>query len=437
VIYALYTGAISLALLGYLPAFLLRRLGRGGYGRDLAQRVGRLGPGLPPEPRCWVHAVSVGEAAAVAPLVEAIRGRWPELSVVLTTVTPTGARVAAERLPGAITHRYFPLDLPGSVGRALEGVRPRFFIGMETELWPNFLRGLARRGIPAMIANGRVSDRSFRRYRWVRFLMARVLQDVTVFGMQSAEDARRIIALGAPPERVVVTGNLKSDLPPEDTAAARAWQDRLGRAGGDLVWVAGSTHRGEEDLVLEAFGALRARFPALRLVLAPRHPERAGEVERRVQARGLKVVRRTALGAGPAAERVLLLDTVGELADLYEAADLAFVGGSLIPVGGHNMLEPAARRRPVLFGPHTENFREAAELLLAAGAAALVRDAQGLADTAGRLLADPELRARMGAAGRAAVSRRQGALARTLDLVQRFLWCAESPAVGPEHRPRG
>ena len=419
--YVLYSTVLGLALVAYLPVAAFRRRGRHRSGRSLAQRWGRIGPGLPPEPRCWIHAVSVGEAAAAVPLVQAISRRWPQLSIVMTTVTATGARIVVERVGGLATHRYFPIDLPGPVRRALEAVRPRFFIGLETELWPNFLRALATRGIPTMVANGRISDRSFRRYRLVRGLVRRMLGRITVFAMQSEEDARRIIELGAPPERVVVTGNLKADFSPEASGRDPIWQTVLRPGGGRLVFVAGSTHQGEEAAVLDAYRILQPRFAHLGLLLAPRHPERASEVEELVRGRGLRVVRRTALGDGHEGEPVIVLDTVGELADLYGLADVVFVGGSLVPTGGHNMLEPAQRRKPVLFGPHTGNFREAAELLRSAGAAVVVRDSRDLAREAERLLKDPELRQAMGEAGFAAVASRQGALAGTMTLIERHL----------------
>ena len=420
--YALYSAVLGVGLLAYLPAFLARRR-RAGYGRDLAQRLGRVGDGLPPEPRCWIHAVSVGESAAAVPLVEGIRRRWPELGIVVSTITPTGARIVAERLAGTAAHRYFPIDLPGPVRRALDAARPRFFIAIETELWPNFLRALARRRIPAMIANGRISDRSFRRYRWVRGLMRRVLADVSVFAMQTHEDARRIIALGASPSRVVVTGNLKSDLVPEATGDdASAWRERL-RLGADArLWIAGSTHRGEEAMVLDAFLRARTHCPDLALLLAPRHPERADEVEELIRERALAAARRSRLPADGAPGAVVILDTVGELAALYALAEVVFVGGSLVPIGGHNVLEPAMRGKPVLVGPHMSNFREGAELLQRSGGGLVVKDGPELERELTRLLEDRDLARRMGEAARHAFAGRQGAVSATLDLVGRHLW---------------
>ena len=419
--YALYSAVLGVGLLAYLPAFLARRR-RAGYGRDLAQRLGRVGDGLPPEPRCWIHAVSVGESAAAVPLVEGIHRRWPELGIVVSTITPTGARIVAERLAGTAAHRYFPIDLPGPVRRALDAARPRFFIAIETELWPNFLRALARRRIPAMIANGRISDRSFRRYRWVRGLMRRVLADVSVFAMQTEEDARRIVALGAPPSRVVVTGNLKTDLLPDAGEATSAWRERL-RLGADArVWIAGSTHRGEEAIVLDAFLRARTRCPDLALLLAPRHPERTGEVEKLIRERGLAAARRSRLPAGGAPGAVVILDTVGELAALYALAEVVFVGGSLVPIGGHNVLEPAMHGKPVLVGPHMSNFREGAELLQRSGGGLVVKDGPELERELARLLEDPDLARRMGEAARHAFAGRQGAVSATLDLVGRHLW---------------
>jgi 3-deoxy-D-manno-octulosonic-acid transferase len=423
--YPLYTAAFAAALTGYAPWALVRRLTRG-VPLNLRERLG-LGHHEPAtEPYGWIHAVSVGEVIAAAPLVEGLRQRWPAVPLVISTVTETGARVVRERFAGLAQHRYLPLDFPGPARRVIASLQPAFFIGMETELWPNLLRALAAGNVPTMIANGRLSDRSFRRYRLVRAGMRRVLSHVTVFAMQSDEDARRVIALGAPPERVVVTGNLKHEPLPDPAGVADLWHRLLGLAPGRPVWIAGSTHRGEEEAVLEAHRRVSSGRPGLALVLAPRHPERVGEVLGLIASRGFTAVRRSELprqreARGAGAESIIVLDTVGELAQLYSIGDVVFVGGSLIPLGGHNMLEPALRGKPVLYGPHTANFREAAAILLAGGGGQVVRDAGELADALRVLLDDPTRRARAGAKAREAAASRHGASRATLDLVARYL----------------
>jgi 3-deoxy-D-manno-octulosonic-acid transferase len=423
----LYTGAALLALATvYAPAAALRRVTRRAPVH-LRARLGHLAPLPGTGPRAWLHAVSVGEAIAATPLVEGLRRRYPSLPLVMTTVTETGATVVRERFADQATHRFFPLDLPRPVRRAVAAIDPAFFICMETELWPTLLRTLARRKIPVMIANGRLSDRSFRRYQMVRGFMKDVLADVTVLAMRSAEDARRAIALGAPPERVFVTGNLKNEASDDPPGAADLWRRLLGVPDGRPVWIAGSTHPGEEEAVLDAHAAARRRVPELTLVLAPRHPERVRDVLALITARGESAVRRSELPRPKRSDAIILLDTVGELAQLYAVADVVFVGGSLVEAGGHNMLEAAVRGKPVLLGPHNENFRESAELLLACGAATMVRNAIELGGELTALLGDPALRERLGAAGRAAVASRHGAVRETLELAARFLAVPERP----------
>jgi len=423
VIYPLYTLAFATAVAGYAPVAVLRRIARG-VPINLRERLGLRAHQPPAAPCGWIHAVSVGEAIAAAPLVEGLRRRWPALPLVVSTVTETGARVVRQRFTGLASHRYLPLDFPGASRRVIASIRPAFFVGMETELWPNLLRTLAARGVPAMVANGRLSDRSFRRYRLVRGAMRRVLADVSVFGMQSDEDARRVIALGATPERVVVTGNVKHEALPDPAGAADLWRRLAGLAPRQMVWIAGSTHRGEEGAVLDAHVAARATRPDLALIIAPRHPERVGEVISLVTARGFTAVRRSELpGAVPdRATTVIVLDTVGELAQLYSIADVVFVGGSLAPFGGHNMLEPAARAKPVLFVPHTTNFRDAATLLLDSEGGRLVHDSRELGVELIRLLDDPLLRATSGEKAHAAVAAQHGAVGLTLELIERYLY---------------
>jgi 3-deoxy-D-manno-octulosonic-acid transferase len=416
----LYTGAALVALATvYAPAAAVRRVTRRAP-LHLRARLGHLEPLPGIGPRAWLHAVSVGEAIAATPLVEGLQRRYPSLPLVITTVTETGAAVVRERFPEA-SHRFLPVDLPRPVRRAVNAIDPSFLICMETELWPTLLRTLARRQIPVMIANGRLSDRSFRRYQLVRGFMKDVLGDITAFAMRSAEDARRVIALGARPERVYVTGNVKHDAAEDPPGVADLWRRLLGITDGRAVWIAGSTHDGEEAAVLDAHAAARRRFPDLALVLAPRHPERVPAVLDMIATRGETAVRRSELPRPKRSDAIILVDTVGELAQLYAVADVVFVGGSLVASGGHNMLEPAARGKPVLLGPHNENFRDSAELLLACGAARVVRNGIELGGELIALLDDRPERERLGAAGRAAVASRHGAVRETLDLAARFL----------------
>jgi len=425
VILGVYTVALGAALLAAAPSALYRRISRGVPLR-LGQRLG-YGPRRTGRPCGWIHAVSVGESIAAAPIVEGLRRLTPDVPLVMTTVTETGARVVGDRFRGAVEHRFFPLDFPGAVRRAIEAINPAFVVCMETELWPNVLRGLARRGVPVMIANGRVSDRSYPRYHAVRRFLAPVLADVRVFAMQSEVDARRIVALGAPVDRVFVTGNVKHEASPDGADAAEPWRRRLGLERPRPLWIAGSTHRGEEEIVLAAHAKTRASIPDLALIVAPRRPERAREVQELIRGRGLGAVLRTELPRPSVADPVIVIDTVGELASIYALGDVVFVGGSLVPAGGHNLLEPALRGKPVLFGPHTENFREAARLLVVGEGGRVVRDADELASELTRWLGDAGLRAAVGASARAAAASRQGAVRETLELIERFLLKAPAP----------
>jgi 3-deoxy-D-manno-octulosonic-acid transferase len=416
-IHGLYTAALTGAITMYAPFAIGRRL-TNGVPLNLRARLGY--DARPPRarPAGWIHAVSVGEVITAVPLVLGVRERHPELPLVVTTVTETGARVMRDRLGAVAEHRYFPLDLPGAVRRVVDAIDPAFLVCMETELWPNVLRALHTRGVPVMIANGRLSDRSFRRYALVRSVMGPMLGPVRVFAMRSEEDARRIIALGARPERVVVTGNMKHDAIPGSAECVDGWRRRLGLIDARSVWVAGSTHRGEEDAVLEAHQAARGEHPDLALVIAPRHPERADEVQDLVEARGWRAVRRSRLPETVNPGAVVILDTVGELAELYGVADVVFVGGSLVSSGGgHNVLEPARLGKPVLFGPHTANFREAAAALRTGGGGFVVESATELAERLRHLLANHADRQRAAEAAHAAVVSRQGAVQRTLDLL--------------------
>jgi 3-deoxy-D-manno-octulosonic-acid transferase len=365
----------------------------------------------------------VGEVAAASILARLWTTHRPTLSLLVSTVTGTGREVAKRSIPQAAGVVYFPLDLPMTVHGALAAVRPRLVLLTETEIWPNFLRACAASKIPVVMINGRISCRSFRRYRVVHRFFGRVLQDIDLFCMQSSADAERILALGAPPDRIRVVGNLKFDVAPRSDACSLAeqWRQTLQIGPGQPVVVAGSTHAGEEEALLRAFIRLRQEFPELLLILAPRHPDRLPGVEDLVAGNGLTAVRRSELAGAPSGvPQIVLLDTIGELAGLYAIGSVTFVGGSLIPKGGHNLLEPALYGRPVLFGPHMENFAEASGLFLERGAALQVKDAGDLAEQLAGLLRDPAKRDRMGRAAMEALAAHRGACERTVALLERY-----------------
>lgn len=426
--YAAYSFLLTLVLLAWSPAILLRVLRRSSYREGWSERVGRYPETLFSRLRAvqpvWIHAVSVGEVGAASILAKAWTTRWPSLPLVVSTVTGTGREVARRSLPQAAAVVYFPIDLPMVVHRALTTVRPRLILLTETEIWPNFLHHCAAAKIPVAIINGRLSTRSFSRYRLVRPFIRRVLQCVDLFCMQTDADATRILALGANPERVHVVGNLKFDavLHADTSSLADQWRRELRIDARRQVLVAGSTHAGEEEVLLQAFRRLRGEFPNLLLILAPRHPERMAQVETAVAANGLAAVRRSTLPHGEnGAKEVILLDTVGELSGLYAVGSISFVGGSLISGGGHNLLEPALHGRPVLFGPHMENFVEASAYFVQRGAAIQVSDAADLVRQLARLLRDPAERETMGQAAMAALAAQQGACERTVALLERFV----------------
>jgi len=421
--YWLYSLGLGAFFIGGLPVFAAQAILRGKYRRGLSQRLGRVPAWPGPVPPVWLHAVSVGEVMAATPLARGLRARWPDLPLLVSTVTDTGRAVAEQRLP-AEQFVFFPLDFGWAVRAALNRLSPRAVLLTETEIWPNFIRACGTRGIPVVVINGRISPRSFPRYRRIRGIFRQVLQGIRLFCMQTPEDAGRILALGAPAERVHVVGNLKFDLaavgPAEGGEDGPAIREMLGLAPERPVLVAGSTHRGEEQPVLEAFTEARRAVPDLTLLLAPRHPERLEEVEGLLARAGLPWIRRSRVPA-ERATAVILVDTMGELARLYAAGTVVFVGGSLVPIGGHNILEPASHARPVLFGPHMGNFAEMGRFFLEQGAGIQVRDAAHLCAEVLRLLTDPVAANRMGEAGRAIVDTHRGAGRRTVNLLEAVL----------------
>ena len=418
----LYSIALGVFFIGLAPAVLAQMLLRGKYRTGIGERFGSVAPWGNAEAPIWLHAVSVGEVIASAPLARAMQARRPEIPLLLSTTTETGRAVAEQRVSAA-RFVYFPLDFGWVVRRAVSRLQPRLVLLTETELWPNFLAACAGRGIPVVVINGRLSPRSFPRYRVVRWWFGTVLRHVRLFCMQSAQDAERIIALGAPAERVRVTGNLKYDFHGLDQAVdGAAIRRTLGLADGRRLVVAGSTHRGEEEAVLEAFGKAAESRPDLCLLLAPRHPERLDEVERLVTRAGLSCVRRSRAAENPPQDGgTILVDTMGELGRLYAAASVVFIGGSLIPHGGQNILEPASHGLPVIHGPHMANFSEMRDRFQEAGAAVQVKDAASLLRAMERLLDDPAEAERMGRAGQDVVAAQRGATERTADLVDALL----------------
>lgn len=405
------------------PVALLLQLWRGvhdpSYRRGFSQRLG-FGPALPPG-SIWVHAVSVGEVQAAEPLVRALLARHPEHTLVLTTVTPTGLARARMLFGTQVELRYVPIDLPGAVRRFFDRVRPCIALILETELWPNLYAECGRRDVPLVLASARISPRSVGRYRRLVSLFRETLSHGIVIAAQSEEDAARFCSIGAAPERTHVIGNIKFDFQPPADVEARGNEWRKANAEGRPVWVAGSTHAGEEELVLDAHQAVCGAHPDALLLLVPRHPNRFDEVASLLERRGEAWQRRSSGERVAGATRVLLGDSMGELMMFYAAADLAFVAGSLVPIGGHNLLEPASIGRAVVTGPHNFNSEGVARLLFEAGAACKVADAGQLASQVGEWLSAPGQCAAMGAAARAVLDANRGSLERLLWLIDPLL----------------
>lgn len=384
-----------------------------GYRAGLGQRLGRLPEGLP-EDAVWLHAASVGEVQAAVPLIQALAGRGPLL---VTTNTPTGRETLRRRCGEGIAHAYLPLDTPGATSRFLARLQPRAAVLVELELWPNLLQGLVARGVPVVLANARLSARSLVRYRRLGALLRNACRSLTAVGAQTAEDAERLAALGVPPARITVTGNLKFDQAPDPRQVAEGERLRAAIGAERPVWVAASLREGEEAAVLEAHRAVLARHAEALLIAVPRHPERFEPLARRIAETGLGCVRRAAGALPDAGAPVMLADTMGELPVFLAAGDVVFVGGSLVPVGGHNPLEPAALGRPVLMGPEVVNVRAIDALLGEAGGRIRITDAGTLAGAVAGLLADPRRRRQAGEAAAAVVAAHRGATARTLALI--------------------
>ena len=412
-------------LLYLLTPFVIARLAWRGirtpdYWRRWPERFGSIKPALG-ERVIWIHAVSVGEVLATEPVVQALLEQYPEHSILVTTVTPTGSARVTALFGNAVAHVYAPYDLPGAVSKFLDRVQPQLAIVMETELWPNLFHACQQRSVPLLLVNARLSEKSVAGYQRVRSLASQTLSAVTEIAAQSELDAGRFRSLGADERRIKVTGNMKFEQRIPPSLLERAEVLRRDWGVGRAVWVAGSTHEGEDEQLLDVFRQLRQQFMDCLLVLVPRHPERFETVTELCRQRGYNTVLRSeGVSCTPDTE-VFIGDSMGELPLFYAASDVAFVGGSLVRHGGHNLLEPAALGVPVVTGPHVFNFVEICELLLQAGACEKVEDTAGLLRTVSLWLEDANERHRVGQRGREVVEKNRGALQSVLAMIGRHL----------------
>ena len=436
-VYLLYDCILLLAAIVLIPCYYFRGVRYRSFRQGIKERLGFFAPGrfecLAGKQVFWIHAVSVGETRAALPLVKALRKAYPQAALLISNVTETGHEIASQ-VAEIDDCLFFPYDFSLVVRRVLRLINPALIIIVETEIWPNFVRLAREEHIPVILVNGRISDRSYPRYQWIKLFLAPILRQFSRFCMQTEEDARRLRMLGAPANLVRVSGNMKFDLDVDvsDERKILALKRYFQLSDDELLWVAGSTHAGEEETVVDVYRQLLAGGESLRLVLVPRHPERCSGVGKMLVGRRIPFVRRSELNSmnvSPAPGTVLLVDTVGELQQLYTIADLIFVGGSLVPVGGHNVLEASMVCKPVIFGPHMQNFREISQLLLAAGGGVMVSDAAELHTVMRQLLADKTMRLTMGEKGYDLIRRNVGATAFTLDMIGKVL-AAEHPDPG-------
>ncbi|MBF0213485.1 MAG: 3-deoxy-D-manno-octulosonic acid transferase [Magnetococcales bacterium] len=423
--HALYHTLLTVVILLTLPVWIWRYFSTPKYRGTVRQRLGWISQqdskNHTNKPCVWLHAVSVGEVMAARELAARLIQSFPDHPLIITTVTRTGQQVAREKIPEAANWHYLPIDLPLCLHPLIDAIQPRLLVIMETELWPGLFRVLAKRGVPIFVVNGRISPRSFRRYHAIRALTRLLLADGHRYLMQSAPDAERLIAMGAPPDRVIVTGNLKYDqaLKSPDPELTRQLALRLPLPE-QPVWIAASTHPGEEQILLTIHRQLLAHPLAPRLILVPRHPERCPVLFEEIQQAGLHAQRFSATH-GTWETPLLLVDEIGWLAALYRYGQVVFVGGSLVPRGGQNMLEAAAWGLPVLFGPHVFNFREIAAQLEQAGGALRIDSAESLRHHLTDLLENLPLRQKMGEAARAVIPLNAGALDRTIAAIRHAL----------------
>ena len=415
----LYSIALTLFCLFYLPTFFLKKKS----GDHLLERFGSVPQKKGEGKVFWLHSVSLGEALAASQLVKGIRTQIPNIRFAFSTTTRTGRAVLEKICREEDTLFYFPIDFGWVVRRTLRRVQPGCFATMETELWPNLILALKQNKIPILLLNGRISEKSYHRYRWVRWPLRRLLRKMDLFCMQYAEDGGRIWRLGAPLEKVHVVGNMKFDISfSKEEMTPDHLRGKLGLAREEKLWVAGSTHPGEEKPLLEVYTALSRDYPFLRLLIAPRHPERIKDFVKLIETfhRKAHLFSETDPPRGTAPS-VFILDTVGQLRSLYQVADFVFVGGSLVPKGGQNLLEPAFFAKPILFGPFMDNFGDIAHLFLEKEAAIQVRNQEELMHATRSLLKDERLQRSLGERAKKVILENQGVVSRHLELLKPFL----------------
>jgi 3-deoxy-D-manno-octulosonic-acid transferase len=428
-VYTFYNFLLAVFFLGAFPFFLMQAIFSREKRAIFVQKLGFLPrktlAGLRGSPRIWIHAVSLGEVSAVHPLIRKLREAYPDACLMLSTGTASGQKIAREQVPEASGTFYFPLDLPFVVRKVIRRIRPDLFVMAETEIWPNFLRIVKEEGARTLLVNGRISERSFQRYRKMRFFWTAVLDHLDAMSMIRVQDGERMISMGANPVKVSVNGNCKFDQ--AAFSANPLFQEEmerlLGIEGGERVFIAGSTHEGEEEAVIQAFRKIRQQYPEAILVIAPRHIDRSSKIETLLERCGIQdVIRRSRLnGEGRKGARVILWDTFGELFKVYSVGTIVFCGASLVPRRGQNILEPAAWGKVVFYGPSMEDFLDAHQLLSHAGAGIMVKNGGELADRCLTLLARPEELKEKGEAGKEALLAERGAAQRNLELARGLL----------------
>ncbi len=427
--YFIYNILLSITSILLSPLILFALLREEKYRMGLSQKLGFLPPHLllklSGSRPVWIHAVSVGEVTSTIPLIQEIKKRYPSQKIILSTVTVTGNYTATIRVREVDAVIYFPLDYSFIVKKVIRQIKPKLFIILETELWPNILRELKRNNIPSVVVSGRISNRSYHKYRWGRFFFTKVLDNIHLFCMQTEVDSKRIINIGADKDRVTTVGNLKFDqcVPTITTEEKENLYNMLSLKEGQTIFIAGSTHKGEENIVLEVFKNLKKTYEDLILILAPRHPERFDEVADLLSHQKLRSIKKTKIKVAQKSNHhdIILLDTIGELSKLYSIGTIIFVGGSLVSTGGHNVLEPVAYKKAVIFGPHMDNFSEISRCLRESGGGFQVNNQEEFLSQTKMLLQNDVDRDKLGEKAFEVIAHNQGAINKSMEVIERFL----------------